>query len=517
MAVISQKELAEIRRVVAPGNRFVDLMVQFQMLNDDGTRGELVPRLRGGIWDRTLEQWAPSETEPVNVQVWPIQRQQMSILERLDDQIFFAIFGGRQAGKTDLAIKCTGLDWIDWPAREVCCISQDFKASREAEQAFESLLAPWWKAHQVKTDRYWILPHMGRYLFRSEEAIDSVRGPSLKSLLLNEASLFSYESFLTAVGCGAAAKSFRIFLATTPKREVKWIRNVYEKWAGMQHRGTARLLTYQNPRRNEQVLDAIREDTPRDLYQQEFEGKLVPPQDRIYWLYDGAVHKRQRPHIGNVTRAWAWREWRVRLAEAQRGGTFEPLLAGWDFGKEAVVLGQMFLETYEDAPGSTATREVLWIVGEDVNMRTTTEQQAADIVEHWGRNIAIRHDAMGQHARVGGRGDEPAAQKILEASGFADVRPCARRNPLVADRQRAVQRLLRNAKNEVRLYIEPGRAPHLEDALENQRMGPNGKPILDEHAHVLDALGYLVWAAFPIDSVIPEGYRRAAYADEDSR
>lgn len=522
--ITRQAELAEAEKVIDEKRRYVDLAVRLRVLDEDGAPGPQKSRTLGGRWDTWELRWVTPQPADLEVTEWTIQVQQLALLELPDDVLFVALFSGRQAGKTYAAVLDLVLDVIRSPGRDFAIISLDFKASRDPEKTFNSLLSPSWGVKPVKSDRAYLWPHGARVVFRSEEAIESVRGPSLKRILMDEAAYMAHASFVTAVGCGGASAGFRLALATTPKRDQRWIRDVDSTW-GNKPDGTPkdpecriiRLDSERNPRRNKKLLAKLKQQLPPDLYAQEFKGLLVPPQHAVYYLFKRERHEKDLrlaiPRWTDYTRAFTEREFKVAC----------DLVAGWDFGIEAVVLGKIFRRRLEfhDEFGRLryAFVEALQVVGEAVSDRTTTEQHAYEVREKWGTSIAIFTDATGAHENADGKGASSPKIRILDGLGFKYVRPVGSVNPRVENRIVGVNRLLLNAEEETRLWIEPGVAPMLVEALENQERGPDGKPLKNTrgrakgetedgkvgYEHPLDALGYLVWMCFPVEGVLPEG------------
>ncbi len=450
-----------------------------------------------------LDPIVASAAEQLKTWDWTIQAQQIPLLLQTPrDVLLVALFAGRQAGKTAVGVQDVVKDAIRWPGRKSAIISLDFKASRDPEEAFRALLAPHWGVQENRTDRAWLFPNGHVVVFRSEEAINSVRGPSLKTILLDEAAYYQASSYLTAVGCGMASKDFRLLVATTPKRESEWVRKVDAEWDKKPGSCIYRLRTEDNPRRNKVLLERIKDDTPADMYAQEFEGRVVPPEAAVYGLFKRDRHLQPLPKTGDFTRKFSSREF----------GVATEYLMGWDFGKEAVVVAKVFRgtrEVWDDRRHvSHVPVEYLWIVGEAYSDRTTTEHHARMVAERWGTSACVVTDAMGAHDRVEGRGAGTAAITLLREAGFVRVDPVAPRNPDVLQRVRTVNRLLLNGNQETRLFIVPDACPKLVDALENQEM-KHGKPDKDgKHEHILDALGYLVYAAMPVRGALPETFTR---------
>lgn len=522
--ITRQAELAEAEKVLDGQRRYVDLAVRLRILDEDGAPGPHLPRVLGGRWDTWELRWVTPQPADLEVVEWTIQVQQLALLELPDDVLFVALFSGRQAGKTYAAVLDLVLDVIRSPGRDFAIISLDFKASRDPEKTFSALLSPTWGVKPVKTDRAYLFPHGARVVFRSEEAIESVRGPSLKRILMDEAAYMAHESFVTAVGCGGASAGFRLALATTPKRDQRWIRDIDSKW-GSNKDGTpkdpeCRIIRFdseRNPRRNKKLLAKLKQQLPPDLYDQEFRGLLVPPQHAVYYLFKRETHEKdlrlEIPRWTDYTREFTQREFKVACDR----------VAGWDFGIEAVVVGKIYRRrqdvTDEFGRIHSGWVEALQVVGEVVSDRTTTEQHALDVKKIYGTSIAIFCDAMGAHENADGKGASSPKIRLLDQAGFAYVRPVGSVNPRVENRIVGVNRLLKNAEQQTRLWILPGAAPNLLEALENQERGPDGKPLKNTrgrakggtedgkvgYEHPVDALGYLVWMCFPIEGVLPDG------------
>lgn len=516
--------LRELERALDPAQRYVDLAVRLRVLNEDGSPGRLLPQVLGGRWDTWALRWVSPRPADLQVHEWTIQEQQIPLLlETPGDVQFVALFAGRQAGKSRVGVMDVALDWIRSPGRRFGIVSLNFKSSRDPEEALKALLAPWWRVEHNKTDRTYSLPTGATIVFRSEEAIESLRGPSLKKILLDEAAYMAESAFTTAVGCGAAAQGFRILLATTPKRENPWIRQVDVDWGAVPVDAAGRVLrsksggarvyrlrTEENPRRNRKLLDELRESMPADVYAQEFEGKMVPPQDLVYCVFDRRKNVRELPDLGDYTKEFTRREF----------GVAAPYLIGWDFGVEAALISKVYRGPQtivtDDGPRIVQV-ETLWAIDELVSERTTTENHALHVIERWGRNAVVVTDAIGAHANASGRGLAPAAVRILQEAGFAHVTVHGPGNPDVGVRVRTVNRLIDSPKFGARFFVRKDRCRQLVSVLENQRMGPGGKPIKDGTEHIVDAFGYLCLRAFPIRSEMPAGFtgaRRAGGEDE---
>ena len=535
----SLQDIADVEQLYSDSNRFVDLAVRLRVLGEGDAPGRLLPGIIGGRWDRRFGEWVTPRPDNLQWIEWTIQEQQIPTFLLPPDAMLAAVFAGRQAGKTEDGLMLIAAGGFRYPARESFIVSLDFKASRTIEQSFLNLIPPQWQCHWEKTERILTFPHGHAVKFRSAENAAACRGPSTKAILLDEAALMPEEVFHSAVGSGMASQDFLLVITTTPRRESKWIRDVYRTWGSPELPGSYafHLETEKNPRRNHKLLELIKSMTPADLYDQEMRGLLVAPQNAAYGhLFNRKLHLRHagmlpdsvREHllgIKDITRDWTERY----------GGGPADYVGGWDFGKEAVVIGKV----YQDArkiDGRIVKRNRLWIIGSEVDKQTSTDQHAAKVAAKWGTSIGFITDAMGAYDKSTGRGntDDAAPITLLREHGFAWVEPVATKNPPVEFRQRTVCRALRSCVRgagavgaeewpdtdqypggEVRLFVVPDAAPEVVDALENQAM-KNGKPAKDgEHEHVADALGYLVMAVLPLEESLPDGWESVLTDEED--
>jgi hypothetical protein len=494
-------------------DRYVDLAVRYRLLDDDGKSSKVLYRngkqvIVGGRWDRrggsTRNGAWVRNPSGLHVVDHTVQKQQLEIvLQTPPDVIQVGILSGRQAGKTHVGLTEIIKDAIRWPGRSSAIISRDYKASREPEQTFRSMLDPSWGVRECKTDRCYTFPHLHTVVFRSREAIDSVRGPSLKTILLDEFALYQPQDYMAAVGCGAASDCFRLIFATTPRREAVWFRELIEQWKQRERSRVYVLKTFDNPRRNQKVIEEIEATTPADLYSQEFKGELVRPRLAVYYLFDPSQHVRVAPDIGDVTEE----------VTQEHFGRKCKFVAGWDFGREAVVIAKVFRDVHNHrlrGKNYTITTDYLHIVGEVVEENITTEHVAQMVIDKYGTSIGIITDAMGAYDRCSGRGteDDAAGITLLREAGFAAVEPVGPRNPAVNFRVKHVLRMLHSVRTwpwapdgERRLFVDPKKCRRVKDALENhQRDKHTGKPQKDGyHEHPADALGYLVYSLFPIE------------------
>lgn len=541
----SARLIAESKADLDERERYVLLAARLRILTADGSPGRLLPHLIGGLWDRHRGLWVKPTPAWCYAAApeYTVQEQQLALLLGLPDSVrFVALFAGRQAGKTRDALLALQFDAISWPGRKSAFISLDYKASREPEAEWAALLQPSWGVRVVKADRSWLFPNGHEVVFRSEEAINSLRGPSLKTIIPDEAAFMQASSFAMLTGSGLASHQFRVILPTTPNREAQWIRDVDATWGLADRQDTHRIIrleTLKNPKVDPVMYDVLVRDMPADVADAELRGIIGPSVDAVYGhVFKRADHVRPlgqlpeavrflfekddegRPKAPvDATRLWTKREFDVEC----------DYLAGWDFEKEATVLFKIFADLIlarQKGQVKRLRRYRMWAVGEEVNLNVSTDHHARKVADSWGTDIAVIHDAMGVHPNSGGRGRNVSAQQILEEHGFAVVQAVARQNPEIMHRVRTLQRAIRSARRsaawpagEITFFVAARpdglpTCPKLVDALENQRM-LHGKPEKDgKREHVADAAGYAACYVLPIAGELPEGMERITSEEE---
>lgn len=514
------QELADVEALLDASSRYIDYGVRLRVLTPDNKPGRLLPGVLGGRWDRWTCSWVSPTPDDLVCDEWTIQEQQIPIIVGLGvDTHFLALLAGRQGGKTNASLMELTLDGARYPGRDSFFISLDFKASREPEEAFRAMVPSKW-ARWMKSDRTMVWHHGHRTIFRSAENIDSCRGPSTKTIVLDEGSRMKHEVLVAAIGCAMASKDFRLIIPTTPRRECHWLRKVEAEWPHKKGHSVLRLRTEDNPRHDPEMLEAARSEMDPDLFAQEFEGLMVPPENAVWYLFDRGVHCQREGELPSfkavagyaakrriVVDPATWDGWSTpvdvtREFTAARFHTAADNIIGWDFGKEAAVIARVYEQTRHrmlEGRARTERRQFLYVIGEAVNYRTTTEHHAHDVAAKWGTSAVVITDHMGDHERSEGRGATPAGVKILREAGFLRVIAVGPKNPDIENTIRGVLRLMLNRRGDVQFVVDDKQCPKLTEALENQKRGPTGQVEKDgKLEHVIDALRYLVWLCFPV-------------------
>lgn len=111
-------------------------------------------------------------------------------------------------------------------------------------------------------------------LFRSAESEDSLRGPSVDYMILDEAAFIKKETFEIILLPMLGVRGKKCFICTTPKGK-NWIYDYYCKSKDNPKWASFRYSTYDSPFANENIINMFRENMAPTLFKQEIEAEFV--------------------------------------------------------------------------------------------------------------------------------------------------------------------------------------------------------------------------------------------------
>lgn len=150
--------------------------------------------------------------------------------------------------------------------------------------------------------------------------------------------------------------------------------------------------------------------------------------------------------------------------------------------------------------------ELLYLLDEIVLTSAIAKQSALEFVEryksHKNREVLIYGDPAGQagekHAHAS---DYVEMERVLRDHGWNFRRKVRRAAPAIKDRQNAVRARIRSASGDVRLFVNPVKAPYCHKGL-SQVQFKKGSSFLEddknEYQHITTAIGYMVDVEWPI-------------------
>lgn len=220
-------------------------------------------------------------------------------------------------------------------------------------------------------------------------------------------------------------------------------------------------------------IEAARRDMDERSYRAEFLASFESMSGRVYYAFD------RKEHIANV-------EFNPKL----------PIWVGMDFN----------IDPMSTVIFQPQTNGQIWAVDEIVQVSSNTDDICVELEKRYYKyqnQVTIYPDPAGS-ARQHARGESDL--DIIREHGFKRIK-VKRAHSAVADRINAVNRVLRTASGEVRLFINP-KCKHLIDSFE-QTLYIAGSRDVDKSLgveHSADAAGYCIEIEFPLRKFTPAGF-----------
>lgn len=192
------------------------------------------------------------------------------------------VVAGRQSGKTRAAAKVMLEFVMDSPPGSMgAVLAPTYIHAEAAANALRALAAPLgavWKEQKHTLE----LP-VGRIIrVFSADRKETVRGPSICFLWLEEAALLHVKAVEAALGALAAVQGARILVTTTPMGK-NWVFPWWEQADGRDPtKGRIRFRTEQSPYHDASYLAEMRNTLPAEVYAQEFEAVFVESIDLVF-------------------------------------------------------------------------------------------------------------------------------------------------------------------------------------------------------------------------------------------
>ncbi len=325
-----------------------------------------------------------------------------------------------------------------------------------------------------KTDNALVLRDTrSKLIFRPVDEFERLRGTNLAWFGLDELTYCPEEAWLRLEGRLRDPRAKRLcgFAVWTPKG-FDW---VYRKFIEGDHTGYQVIKA--QPRENRFVLENnpdyynhLKGSYDEKFYKQEVEGEYLNMSGTIvYYAFNRAVHVKDLPVLKD-----------------------RPLFWCLDFNVNPMssVIAQLVDGTVH-------------VVDEIVLRESTIQIAVEEFVARFGKHphsIEIYGDASGHHQHTTSSSDYAVLQETFKAISNLTIRNHAgRSNPDVRERVHAVNRQLRNAAGDVRMYVHP-KCKELILDFETVSYKADSTTVDKDsdrfRTHTSDALGYLVFHKF---------------------
>ncbi len=396
-----------------------------------------------------------------------------------NDCRFRVVVAGRRFGKTKLSM----LTMIAWATKKLQKIWYVAPTYRMAKQIM-------WNDLKANVPLEWVTKIRENELsmeFRNGSVIslrgadkpDSLRGVSLDFLVLDEFQDIAGETWTTVLRPTLADRRGYALFIGTPKGynhlyklykmgQIK-AKQMKKEWMSWQ------FPTITSPFIPRSEIEAARRDMDEKSFRQEFLGSFESMSGRVYYAFD------RKNNVADV-------EFNPRL----------PIWVGMDFNIDP-------MSTVIFQPQANGQ---LWAVDEIVQVSSNTDDICTELEKRYYKyqdRVIIYPDPAGS-ARQHARGESDL--DIMREHGFKRIK-VKRAHSAVADRVNAVNRMLRSASGESRLFINP-KCKHLIESFE-QTLYIAGSRDVDKSLgveHSADAAGYCIELEFPLRKFTPIGFSR---------
>lgn len=148
-------------------------------------------------------------------------------------------------------------------------------------------------------------------------------------------------------------------------------------------------------------------------------------------------------------------------------------------------------------------------VDEIILTSAVSKQSAEQFVEtyknHENKFVYIYGDSSGRAGeKHGHKSDYDDIEEVLRLKGWKYERRVRPSNPAIKDRQNAVRALIKNAKGEIRLYVNPNKAKWCKKGLETVQL-KEGSTFLEDDKndtqHITTAIGYFIHWHWPAGQI----------------
>ena len=377
---------------------------------------------------------------------------------------FRALNAGRRFGKTHLA------------ALELMASAVNRKGSinwyvaptyRQAEQIawakLKSMIPAAYIAAKNESDLSITLRNRSVIALRGADNPDSLRGPGLDFVVLDEAAFQKHEAWAEVLRPALSDRLGRALFISTPCG-YNWFYDLYCAAKGRDDWAAFQFTTLEGGNVPTSEVESARSELDERTFRQEYEASFESLAGRVYYAYD--------------------REQNARPVA--------------DDGKSPVLVGMDFNVNPMSAAFAIRAGDQLHFFGEHLMPNGNTEEMAKAIRARFpGRQIRVYPDPTGNARKT----SAPVGQTdftILRAAGLNVLAP---QHPYpVADKINTVNSAMKTASGIRRVFVDPVKCPNLAKAWDGltYREGtsePDKSLGLD---HVTDAAAYLILWELPL-------------------
>jgi hypothetical protein len=383
---------------------------------------------------------------------------------------FKVVVAGRRWGKSQLAKVCL-IKFARVPKRLIWYVAPSYRMAKQImwPELVEAIPRRWVRKYN-ETILTITLVNGSKIELKGADNPDSLRGVGIHYLVMDEVQDIDPDAWTKVLRPTLASTGGHALFIGTPKA----YNFLYELWATGQKEDKVAWESWQFPTITspfipEHEIEAARADMDEKSFKQEFEASFETMSGRVYYTFDRKVHVKPLAFNPNL-----------------------PIWIGQDFN----------IDPMSSVVFQKQRNGELWAIDEICLPASNTDELCDELERRYWRfidQIVIYPDPAGAYGSTKGRGESDL--DIFRARGFKKQK-YRRKHPKVADRVNAVNRMLKAANGDIRMYVDP-RCKKLIEALEQTLYVPGTRDV-DKSAgveHAADAAGYCIEFEFPVRKV----------------
>lgn len=382
---------------------------------------------------------------------------------------FKVIVAGRRWGKTSFSRVEMILFAINQPKRKIWYIAPTYRMAKQIMwDDLKDAIPKKWIRKVHETHMTITLKNGSIIECKGADKPDTLRGVGLHLVVLDEYQDMKADVWEKVIMPTLAQTRGKAVFIGTPKG----FNNLYKVYVNGQNPMSGAWKSWQfktisSPFVPEAEVEAMRLNMDPKSFAQEFEASFETMSGRVYYQFDRRVHVKKCEFNPNL-----------------------PIWVGQDFNVDPMSTVIMQPQTNGE----------IWVIDE-IYLHSSNTQEICEELErrYWRykKNITIYPDPAGDN-RSSSRGESDL--DIFREAGFWRIK-FRKKHPQRSDRFNAVNKMFKNARGEVKMYIDP-KCKNLIESLE-QTLYKIGTPDIDKGPsieHASDALGYPIELEFPAPS-----------------
>lgn len=380
-----------------------------------------------------------------------------------DKSRFKVLVAGRRFGKTHLCIRQLCYH-ARLPDRRIMYIAPSYRMARQIvwDDLKTKLINLNWLKSKNENGLDIKLKNNTTISLRGAENADALRGVGLDYVIFDEVADINKEVWTTIIRPALSDKLGHGFFCGTPKGKANYLYDLYSNAKFEKDWNSWSYTTVQGGQVSQDELELARNELDPKVFRQEFEASFE--------TFDGVIYH-------NWSRNRNVKRWQYPLPSI--------LHVGVDFNTSP--LSAIVMAGHGDG---------LWAIQELVLYNANTHQLCQELKNRFpDQRIIVYPDPSGKQRKTSAMGMTDIS--ILQNEGFVVK---ARRHSIpVRDRINAVNSLLLNTNNKVRLWVDP-ECKMLIKAMEKMsyKEGTNIPDLNNDYNHISDAVGYAIEFQYPV-------------------